>query len=348
MYATENAISHERNPIRMSENSKNDRTKLSVFSLVLALVLIAVVLIVARAFLHREPPATVRSLMTALEVPASVSVDDGMRETVLESFQNELSVQYGIDLTQEESAYFLKLLQSCTAEFELEPYLRETVAEECVRRRIPEENLIRQLMGIRDPSEKEKLRTEWIAAGQAAVLRSETFIRAMEPVTRQFYEWWTPRHPEYEGIASGITLTDDHEALISQIVVSFRRELLVRTAQQLQEHLETDLRKRGRVISREKLQQAFALFLRLSKIRYTEEHVREMADAIVGETELTDEEILHCLLLKDRKLSEERLLKIQDVQVRYLTPRTMEQIPADAVSAIRKELQALTGVEYAQ
>ena len=269
-------------------------------------------------------------------------------ETVLESFQNEFSALYGIDLTKDESAYFSKLLQESDAEFDTEPFLHDMLKNECIRRRFSEESMIRQLMGVRDPAEREKIRAEWIAAGQAAVLRSETFIRAMEPVTRQFYEWWTPRHPEYEGIASGITLTDDHEALMSQIVVSFRRELLVRTAQQLQEHLETDLRKRGRVISREKLQQAFALFLRLSKIRYTEEHVREMADAIVRETELTDEEILHCLLLKDRKLSEERLLKIQDVQVRYLTPRTMEQIPADAVSAIRKELQALTGVEYAQ
>ena len=332
----------------MSENQKNDTAKLSVFSLVLALVLIAVVLIAVRAFFSRNPPLTVESLMTELNVPASVSVDDGMREVVQEGFQNEFSVLYGIDLTTEEAAYFSKLLQDCTAEFELEPYLRKTIVAECNRRRIPEETMIRQLIGIRDPSEKEKIRAEWIAAGQAAVLKSESFVRAMEPVSRRFYEWWTPRHPEYEGIASGVTVTDDHEALMGQITVSLRREILVRTAQELLEHLETDLRKRGKVISEAKLKQAFAVFLRLAKIRYTEEHVREMADAIVEETKLTDAEILHCLLLKDRTLSDERLVKIQDVQVRYLTPRTMEQIPAETVSEIRKELQSITGVEYMQ
>ena len=73
-----------------------------------------------------------------------------------------------------------------------------------------------------------------------------------------------------------------------------------------------------------------------------------MADAIVEEAKLTDTEILHCLLLRDRTLSEKRLSKIQDVQVRYLTPHTMEEIPAEAVSAIRKELQSITGVDYAQ
>ena len=81
---------------------------------------------------------------------------------------------------------------------------------------------------------------------------------------------------------------------------------------------------------------------------YSNELVVVVFDNSKAKTELADDEIFHCLLLKDRKLSEERLLKIQDVQVRYLTPRTMEQIPSDAVSAIRKELQALTGVEYAQ
>jgi len=331
----------------MSENQKNDRAKFSVFSLVVALVLIAVVLIGVRAFLHRNPPATVQSLMAALNVPASVSVDDGMREAVQESFQNEFSVLYGIDLMPEEAAFFLKLLQDCTAEIEMEPYLRTAIVEGCNRRRIPEETLIRQLMGIRDPAEKERIRAEWISAGQSAVLKSESFVRTMEPVCRKFYEWWTPRHPEYEGIASGVTITDDHEALMGQITVSLRRELLIRTAQQLLERLETDLRKRGKVISEAKLKQAFAVFLRLAKLRYTEDHVREMTDAIVKETELTDDEILHCLLLKDRKLSSDRLSTIQDVQVRYLTPRTMEQIPAETISEIRKELQSITGVEYA-
>ena len=215
----EKSASYERNPIRMSENPNYDRTKLPVFGLVLALVLIAVVLIAVRAFFHREPPATVQSLMTVLDVPATVSVDDGMREAVQESFQNEFSALYGIDLTPEESAYFSKLLQDCTAEFDPEPFFRETIEQECSRRRLSEEALVRQIMGIRDPAEQEKIRAEWTAAGQAAVLKSEEFIRTMEPVYREFYEWWTPRHPEYEGLTAGITITDSHEALTGQVAV---------------------------------------------------------------------------------------------------------------------------------
>ena len=333
----------------MSENQKNDKTKLSVFGLVLALILIAVALIAVRAFLHPTPPATVRTLMASLDIPATVSVNEGMHEAVQEGFQNEFSALYGIDLTPDEAAYFSELLQGCTAEFETEPFLRDTIEKECLRRRLTEEALVRQLMGIRDPAEREKIRAEWTAAGQAAVLRSEKFIRAMEPVYRGFYEWWTPRHPEYEGVACGISLTDDHEALVGQIAVSLRRELIVRTAQQLLTRFETDLRKRGKAISEAKLKQAFALFVRLGRERYTAELARKIADAVVKETELTDDEIVHCLLLKDRKLSDERLATIQDVQVRYLTTAELDNdIPAETVSAIQKELQALTGLEYTQ
>lgn len=332
----------------MSANPKKDRTKLSVFSLVLALVLIVVVLISVRAVFHNNSPATVQSLMVALNIPATVSVDEGMREAVQESFQIEFSALYGIDLTAEEGAYFSRLLQDCTAEFEMEPFLREMLEKECTRRRIPEETMVRQIMGIRDPAEREKIRAEWIASGQAAVLRSESFLHAMEPVSNRFFEWWTPRHPEYQGVAAGITITDDRGALLDQIAMSLRREVLVHTAQQLQDRLVTDLRKRGKVISEEKQQRTFAVFLRLGKVRYTEELMRSIADAIAEEAELTDDEILHCLLLKDRKLSNERLSTIQDVQVRYLTPRTLDSIPAETVSEIRKELQSITGVDYAQ
>lgn len=332
----------------MSEKQNNDGTKLSVFGLVLALVVIAVALIAVRAVLRPSAPATVRTLMLELNVPAKVSVNDGMREVVQESFQNEFSALYGIDLTPDEAAYFSNLLQDCTAEFDTEPFLRETIEQECIRRRLTEEAIVRQLMGIRDPAEREKIRSEWTAAGQAAVLRSEDFIRTMEPVYRKFYEWWTPRHPEYEGVASGITLTDDHDVLADQIAVSIRRELIIRTAQQLSTRLETDLRRRGKALSDAKLKQVFALFVRLAKERYTAEAMRSMADAIVKEAELTDDEILHCLLLKDRKLSDERLSTIQDVQLRYLTARSLDGVPAESVSAIQKELQEITGVEYAQ
>ena len=332
----------------MSENPKNDRTKLSIFSLVLAAVLIAVVLIAVRAMIHREPPPTMQSLMTALNIPASVSVNGEMRETVLESFQNEFSAMYGIDLTKEEATYFSKLLQESDAEFDTEPFLHDMLKSECIRRRFSEESMIRQLIDIRDPAEQEKIRAEWTAAGQAAVLRSEEFIRAMEPVYGKFYEWWTPRHPEYEGIAFGITFTDDHDTLVDQIAASIRRELIIHTAQELSEHLETDLRKYGKVLSDAKKKQTFALFLRLGKERYTADRARKMSDAIVKEAELTDDEILHCLLLKDRKLSTERLETIQDVQMRYLTTSTLDGIPPETVSAIQKELQAITGLETAQ
>ena len=335
-------------PIRMSENLNNDRMKRTVFSLVLALVALAVVLIAVRAFLLPAPPATVQSLMTRLDVPATVSVNGEMREAVQESFQNEFSALYGIDLAPEEAAYFSKLLQDCTAEFDIGPFLLKALRQECYRRRLTEEAMVRQLMGIRDPAEQEKIRAELTAAGQAAMLKSEDFLRAMEPVYRNFYEWWTPRHPEYGGVAAGITLTDDHEALIEQIAVSIRREIIVRTAQQLSTRLETDLRKLGKVISEAKLKQAFALFVRLGKERYTAEAMRSMADAIVKEAELTDEEILHCLLLKDRTLSEDRLSTIQDVQLRCLTARTLDGVPAETVSEIQKELRAITGIEYTQ
>ncbi len=337
----------ERNPTRMSENQNIDRTKLSVFSLVLALVAIAVVLIAVRAFLRPSAPATVQSLMLELNVPAKVSVNEGMRDAVQESFQNEFSALYGIDLTPEESAYFSTLLQDCTAEFDTEPFLRIMLRQECSRRRLTEEAMVRQLMGIRDPAEQEKIRAELTAAGQAAVLDSKDFIRTMEPVYRNFYEWWTPRHPEYEGLASGIEITDDHEALVDQIAVSIRREIVVHTAQKLATRLETDLRKRGKVISEAKQKQAFALFVRLSRERYTAEAMRSMAETIVKDAELTDAEILHCLLLRDRTLSEERLSTIREVQLRCLTARTLDGVSAETVSAIQKELQAITGIEYA-
>lgn len=331
----------------MSEDQKKDRTKLSGFGLVLAQVAIAVVLIAVRAFLRPAPPATLQALMSSLNVPSLVSVNDGMRETVQESFQNEFSALYGIDLTPEESAHFSTLLQDCTAEYDTEPFLRIMLRQECARRRLTEEAMVRQLMGIRDPAEQEKIRAELTAAGQAAVLCSEDFIRIMEPLYRKFYGWWTPRHPEYEGLASGITLTDDHGALVDQIAVSIRREIVVHTAQQLSTRLEADLRKRGKAISEAKQKQAFALFVRLGRERYTEEAMRSMAETIVKDAELTDAEILHCLLLRDRTLSEDRLSTIHEVQVRCLTARTLDGVPAETVSAIQKELQAITGVEYA-
>ena len=52
------------------------------------------------------------------------------------------------------------------------------------------------------------------------------------------------------------------------------------------------------------------------------------------------------LLLKDLALSEERLSKIQEVQLRFMAPRELDEIPAEIIVAIRKDLEAITGVEY--
>ena len=334
-----------RNNDRM--DAKNIRAKLFVFNLVLAVVVIAVIQLSVRAFLHRNPPPTVTAMMVALDIPPVVPADT-LREAVQEHFLTAFGNVYGIDPEPAETAYFTKLLKAHPVEMEQMEYLREAIRKECIRRRIPEETMIRQIVGIPDPAEKAKIRKEWTAAGLAAVLESEEFLRAMEPVYAEFYAWWTKRHPEFEGIATGITLTDDHEALMDQVAVSLRRETLVSTAQQMGTRFEADLRNRGKVISAAKQKQAFALFLRLARARYTEELMRKMADAIVKETELTDDEILHCLLLKNRPMSEERLAKIQDIQVRYLTPSMLNEIPPELVAEVQKGLEELSGVKYGQ
>ena len=329
----------------MTANQKNDRTSLSVFSIVLTLVLVAIVLISVRAIIHRDPPPTVASLMVELEIPADVPAD-ALQEQVQEIFLTRFGEIYGIDPEPVETAYFTKLLKENPVEMRMEEYLSEAVRKECARRSIPEETLIRRVLKIRNPEEKEQIRKEWTAAGTAAVLESEAFIKAMEPVYEKFYAWWTGRHPEYDGIAAGISITDDHEALVHQLAVSLRRELLVRMAQQLEIRLETDLRKRGKAISEAKRKKALSVFLRLSRERYTEDMTLRMAEAIVRETELTDDEILHCMLLKNLPLSEDRLTKIQDIQERFITPRALDEIPAETISSIRKDLEEITGVEY--
>jgi len=329
----------------MTANQKNDRTRLSVFSIVLALVLVAIVLISVRAIIHRDPPPTVASLMVELEIPAAVP-EDALQEQIQEIFLTRFGEIYGIDPDPAETAYFTKLLKENPVELRMEEYLSEAARKECSRRSIPVETLIRRVLKIRNQEEKAQIRKEWTAAGIAAVLESEDFIKAMEPVYGEFYAWWTGRHPEYEGIAAGIVITDDHEALLHQLAVSLRRELLVRMAQQLEVHLVTDLRKRGKAISEAKRKKAFAVFLRLSRERYTEDMMQRMAEAIVRETELTDDEIFHCLLLKNRPLSEDQLTKIQDIQERFITPRALDEIPAETISSIRKDLEEITGIEY--
>ena len=326
-------------------DTKETRVKLFVFNLVLALVVIAIIQLSVRAFLHRSPPPTVATMMAELEIPAVIPADT-LQEAVRENFLTSFGGVYGIDPEPAETAYFTKLLKDNPLEMDQEEYLREAIRKECVRRRIPEETLIRQIVGIPDPAEKAKIRKEWTAAGLAAALGSEKFLRAMEPVYADFYAWWTKRHPEFEGLAAGIVITDDHEELMKQVSMALRREILVHTAQQMGARFEADLRKRGKVISAAKQKQAFALFLRLGRERYTEEQVRKMTNAIVEENGLKDDEVLHCLLLKDRPMSEERLSKIQDIQVRYLTPGTLNEIPPELVEEVRKGLEELSGVKY--
>ena len=329
------------------KNTKKIRMKLIVFTLVLSLIVIAVIQLSIRAFFHPSPPPTVEFMMAELEIPAVVPAEK-LQEAVQENFLTAFGGVYGIDPEPAETAYFTKLLKAHPIEMEQAEYLREAILKECMKRRIPEETLIRQIIGIPDPAEKAKIRREWTAAGLTAVLESEKFLRAMEPVYDEFYAWWTKRHPEFEGIAAGIVFTDNHEALMDQVAVSLRREILVRTAQEMGLKFEADLRNRGKVISAAKQRQAFALFLRLARERYPEEQIRKMADAIVKETGLTDDEVLHCLLLKNRPMSEERLSKIQDIQVRYLTPTALNEIPPELVVEVQKGLEDLSGVKYGQ
>ena len=97
-----------------------------------------------------------------------------------------------------------------------------------------------------------------------------------------------------------------------------------------------------------KLGKAFLLFLALGKERYTPEVMTKTANAIIESAELTDDEVLHCLILKNRPLTEERLTTIQETQVRYLTPVSISDIPDESVAEVRRQLQELSGVAYGQ
>ena len=294
---------------------------------------------------RRNPPPTIASMMAALEIPEVVP-SETLRQAVQENFEGRFGAVYGIEPEPEETAYFANLLKENPVEMNQTEYLHEALLRECTRRRIPEETMIRQILGIRDSREQDKIRAEWNSAGLAAVLESEDFLRSMEPVYDKFYAWWTQRHPEYEGIAAGIRITDDHDALVRQVAISLRRETVIHMAQNLEDRFVTDLRRRGKVVSEAKQKKAFALFVRLGRELYPEDMMRRMADAIIEKTELTDDEILHCLLLKSRSLTEERLSTIQDTQVRYLAAGMSNDVSPEAVAEIRKELEAISGVQY--
>ena len=326
-------------------STQNKKIAPVVFSVAALAVAVLVLFAVPAIFRRSTPPPTVASLMVSLEIPEVVSADT-LSEAVRESFQRRFGDIYGVDLEPAEMAYFTDLLKENPVEMTQEEHLRKALLRECARRRIPETTMIRQIVGIRDPAERERIRMEWNAAGLAAVLESEDFLRAMEPIYDRFYEWWTQRHPEYEGLAAGIKFTDDRASLVAQIAVSLRREAVVRMAQQLETRFVEDLRKRGKVISEAKQKKAFALFVRLAGVLCSEDMMRRMADAIAAETELTDEEILHCMLLKNRSMTEERLLAIQSIQTRYMESGMKNEVPAEIVSGIQKELEDISGVKY--
>ena len=326
-------------------NSKNLRAKILVVDLLAALVTIAVVQFAAGGLLNPEPPATVETLMAKMETPADASVEE-LRDIVRDNFTARFASLYGIDLEPEETAQFEKLLNTAEGTFDFTPYLRLVIEGECIRRRIPENVFVRQVLLIHDPAEEEQMRSEWVTAARGALMDSKEFRTATEPVYREFYAYWTARHPEYEGLTAPVEVGADHDGLVEQLAVSLRREVLVQTAKQMQTAFVTDLRKRGMAISEAKLQKAFLLFLTLCKERYTRAALLKTANAIVDGVELTDDEILHCLILKDRPLKAERLSEIQDIQFRYLTPLTLEQVPEESLAAVRRGLSELSGVNY--
>lgn len=329
-------------PMNTKKQNSNPCIPYIAVAAVIAMILLAVF---AGRICLRSDPTTIETLMTSLGIPETIPADR-MREAALEDFQAKFGGTYGIDLETDETAYFTKLLDDVPFEIRQTDLIRGALLRECADRRITEESMIRQIVGIPDDAEREKIRKEWSAAGVRAALDSEDFHRVMEPVYADFFAWWTKRHPVYEGIAAAVVITDDHDALAEQLAVSLWRETLVNLAQQLETRLETDLRKRGKVLSDAKRKRTFMLFLRLSRERYTYDMMRKMADAIIKDAELSDGEILHCMLLKDQTLSDKRLAIIQDIPARFLTPGILNEIPPETMAEIQKELEDITGIGY--
>ena len=52
------------------------------------------------------------------------------------------------------------------------------------------------------------------------------------------------------------------------------------------------------------------------------------------------------MLLKNRSMTEERLSTIQDIQLRYLEAGMSNDVSPETVAEIRKELEAISGVQY--
>ena len=322
----------------------NDRRKLIVFNLVLAIVVIAIIQIAIWAFLRTRPP-TVETMMKELNISADFPQDE-LNEGILEELQNKFSTEYGVDIDPEEKAHLQELLKGTRLQFDRDKYIRMLVEAQSRRNFTDETTVIRQMLSATDPGEREKNRIMWSMASRRELFLSEEFRDGVEPVYNEFASWWKKRHPEYEEMVEEDTRMGSHEELMERYTKSLRSETVLFVAHQLQDLFETALRRQGTALSDAKRKKAFNVFLRLSRSVYTKEVMGKMAAAIIEETKLTDEEILHCLLLKDRPLpdAEKNLAVIQGIRDRYLEPDPFNEIPPETAERIKKELAGIIGI----
>ena len=363
---------------RDNPNAEDDRRKLIVFNLVLAFVVIAIIQVAVWALL-RSKPSTVETLMKELNIPADVPFDDtiamlsgsGMEkrnipdnasldelkipavvttDVLIGSMRDEIltrfSTEYSVELNPEETAYLMELLKKNRFHFDLTPYFREVIRLESARQRIEEKALIRQILGETDPSDREKNRIFWSMAAWNLLFRSEEFRNKVEPIYGEFTAWWKRQHREYEEMVEENRLMGSHDELMERYVKALQNETVSFTAHKIEDLLEKELRRRGTALSDAKREKTLALFRRFSGELYTKETMRNMADAIIEETGLTDEEIHHCLLLKDRPLPENARAKIPDIRDRYLKPDPFNEISPESALKIKSELQKITGIDF--
>jgi len=325
-------------------DTKDNRRKLIVFNLVLAIVVIAIIQISVWAFLRSKPP-TVETMMTELKIPADFpanELNEGIRDELLTRF----STEYGVELDPEETAYLMEQLTKVQFHFDRTKYIRMLVQARSRRDLTDETTVIRRVLGSADPGDREKNRIMWTLASKIELFRSEEFRDGVEPVYREFSSWWKGRHPEYEEMVEEDRRMGSHDELMERYTKTLRSETVLFVAHQLQDHLETALRRQGTALSDAKRKKTFRVFLQLSGEVYTKEMMRKMAAAIIEETNLSDEDILHCLLLKDRPLPEagKDLAVIQDIRDRYLKPDPFDEIPPETVERVRKELAETIGI----
>ena len=322
----------------------NDRRKLIVFNLVLAIVVIAIIQIAVWAFLRTRPP-TVETMMSELNIPVDYPQDE-LNEGILDELQNKFGTEYGVELDPEEKAYLSELLKKVLFHFDRVKYIRMLVQAKSKRDFTDETTVIRRILSSTDPGEREKDRIMWTLASRRELSQSDEFRESVKPVYNEFASWWKARHPEYEEMLEENSRMGSHEELMERYTKSLRSETVLFVAHQLEDHLETALRRQGTALSDAKRKKTFKIFLQLSREVYTKETMRKMAVAIIEETELSDEEILHCLLLKDRPLpnAEKNISVIQNVRDRYLKPDPFNEISQGTAERVKKELAEIIGL----